>query len=593
MDKNFVLVTSNKSEDASDIFTANHTICSVEEVVQDKLEDPLIIVAVLICVIINAAVIAGNILVIVAVFFSSKLRTITNFFIVSLAVSDLLLGVAILPYSLPLHVFEVWLFGDVWCMGWLVIDVWLTTASILNLCAISIDRYLAVTRPVRYRSIMTSRKAKLMIAAVWILSFVICFPPLIGWSNKGSVIFQDQGSLDIPSVITNIDSFSSNASLTFVSHNKTISLLNASSTGVHRDSIPYKKLSVVRNNVSVSCYHVSSQCALFDEKTYVIYSALGSFFIPMSVMLFFYWRIYLVASRTTSALKRGYKTKKSTKSRDGGGHSEERLTLRIHRGYMCDDQPASTSLVTYIHNRSSSTKSNKSVNSLSTSPRARTGILKQSFEENQNCTEMKNLGDNHTQRRKLPITVYRSPRLSANMAMNQQQIERERSPSNQSNQSHSSISPSSSTKDSDKTNCKSLAVNRFNRRTNTGKWHARRFLAETKAAKTVGIIVGAFIFCWFPFFSVYLFRAFYKDQIPETVVSLFYWFGYFNSAVNPIIYGLFSRDFRRAFKNIVCKCRFREETGVTSLIRQIHLPNLFEEDIVNNEDILKSQSRDN
>ena len=77
----------------------------------------------------------------------------------------------------------------------LVIDVWMCTASskclssvratvpvtpcalsVLNLCAISVDRYLAVTQPVRYRSLMTAKRAKYIIAAVWILSFIICFP---------------------------------------------------------------------------------------------------------------------------------------------------------------------------------------------------------------------------------------------------------------------------------------------------------------------------------------------------------------------------------------------------------------------------------
>lgn len=75
-------------------------------------------------------------------------------------------------------ILDVWVFGKVWCRGWLVADVWISTASILNLCAISVDRYVAVTRPVRYRSIMTPRRAKTIVAGVWIVSFLICCPPL-------------------------------------------------------------------------------------------------------------------------------------------------------------------------------------------------------------------------------------------------------------------------------------------------------------------------------------------------------------------------------------------------------------------------------
>lgn len=58
------------------------------------------------------------------------------------------------------------------------------TASILNLCAISLDRYVAVTRPVTYPSIMSTKRAKALIAGIWVLSFVICFPPLVGWKDQ-------------------------------------------------------------------------------------------------------------------------------------------------------------------------------------------------------------------------------------------------------------------------------------------------------------------------------------------------------------------------------------------------------------------------
>lgn len=77
---------------------------------------------------------------------------------------------------------------------------------------------------------------------------------------------------------------------------------------------------------------------------------------------------------------------------------------------------------------------------------------------------------------------------------------------------------------------------------------------ETKAAKTLGIIVGGFIMCWLPFFTMYLVRAFYPNHIHPTVFSVLFWLGYCNSAINPCIYALFSKDFRFAFKRIIC-CR--------------------------------------
>lgn len=52
------------------------------------------------------------------------------------------------------------------------------------------------------------------------------------------------------------------------------------------------------------------KCELTNEAGYVVYSALGSFYIPMFVMLFFYWRIYRAAVRTTRAINQGFRTTK-------------------------------------------------------------------------------------------------------------------------------------------------------------------------------------------------------------------------------------------------------------------------------------------
>jgi len=132
----------------------------------------------------NLVVIVGNSLVIAAVFTYRKLRTITNTFIVSLAVADLLLGAVVLPFSSVNEVLGWWPFGRVWCSAWLAIDVWVCTASILNLCAISLDRYLAISRPFRYPLIMSPTRAKVAVAVVWTLALAICLPPLFGWRES-------------------------------------------------------------------------------------------------------------------------------------------------------------------------------------------------------------------------------------------------------------------------------------------------------------------------------------------------------------------------------------------------------------------------
>lgn len=86
------------------------------------------------------------------------------------------------------------------------------------------------------------------------------------------------------------------------------------------------------------------------------------------------------------------------------------------------------------------------------------------------------------------------------------------------------------------------------------KAQVKRFRMETKAAKTLAIIVGLFILCWLPFFTMYLIRPFCDNCINDLLFSILFWLGYCNSAVNPMIYALFSKDFRFAFKRIICKC---------------------------------------
>jgi 5-hydroxytryptamine receptor 1 len=76
---------------------------------------------------------------------------------------------------------------------------------------------------------------------------------------------------------------------------------------------------------------------------------------------------------------------------------------------------------------------------------------------------------------------------------------------------------------------------------------------ERKAAKTLAIITGAFVICWLPFFIMALLMPLCEScYINDYVASFFLWLGYFNSTLNPVIYTIFSPEFRQAFKRILC-----------------------------------------
>ena len=74
---------------------------------------------------------------------------------------------------------------------------------------------------------------------------------------------------------------------------------------------------------------------------------------------------------------------------------------------------------------------------------------------------------------------------------------------------------------------------------------------ERRATLVLGLVMAAFILCWLPFFLLYVASAFCEGCIPMMVFTVFFWIGYCNSALNPIIYTVFNRDFRRAFHRIL------------------------------------------
>ena len=100
-------------------------------------------------VLIMAAIIVGNLLVIIAIFFEYSLQCVQNWFVASLALADLGVGVIIMPFSLSQEVVGYWLFGEAWCQIHQALDVLLCTASILNITLISLDRYWSITNAIK------------------------------------------------------------------------------------------------------------------------------------------------------------------------------------------------------------------------------------------------------------------------------------------------------------------------------------------------------------------------------------------------------------------------------------------------------------
>ncbi|NXY50085.1 ADRA2 protein, partial [Ceuthmochares aereus] len=130
------------------------------------------------------ATVVGNVLVVAAVSTSRALQAPQNLFLVSLASADILVAILVLPFSLANEVMGYWYFGGLWCSLYLALDVLLCTASIGHLCAISLDRYWAVTRAARLNLRRSPGRVKGMIGAVWAAAAVVALPPLL-WVQPG------------------------------------------------------------------------------------------------------------------------------------------------------------------------------------------------------------------------------------------------------------------------------------------------------------------------------------------------------------------------------------------------------------------------
>ncbi|KAM4636888.1 alpha-2A adrenergic receptor [Discoglossus pictus] len=85
------------------------------------------------------------------------------------------------------------------------------------------------------------------------------------------------------------------------------------------------------------------------------------------------------------------------------------------------------------------------------------------------------------------------------------------------------------------------------------RWRGRQN-REKRFTFVLAVVIGVFVVCWFPFFFTYTLTAICLTcYVPETMFKFFFWFGYCNSSLNPVIYTIFNHDFRRSFKKILCK----------------------------------------
>ncbi|XP_022689881.1 octopamine receptor-like [Varroa jacobsoni] len=336
--------------------------------------------------VITVFTVVGNALVIMSIFTHRPLRSVQNVFLVSLAVADLTVAVFVMPFNIHYHLNkQVWIFGAVACEAWVTCDVLCCTASILNLCAIALDRYWAIHDPLNYVHKRTLRRVTSQIIFVWLISAIISVPPLVGWNDW---------------------SFSGG----------------------------------------------NGPCELSANKGYVVYSASGSFYIPLVIMSIVYLKIYLA--------------------------TRKRLRERANAAAKV---PLPSRPVATIAEREDSVAKN-----------------------------------HHNDSRRNSLTeAVAAIELS------------------------DSAAPSAAAAPIKLTAC----------------WEERQRISlsrERRAARILGIVMGVFVLCWLPFFLMYIIMPFCENcTLSAEWANFITWLGYINSSLNPVIYTIFNKDYRKAFKNLL------------------------------------------
>ena len=125
----------------------------------------------------------GNACVVAAIALERSLQNVANYLIGSLAVTDLMVSVLVLPMAALYQVLNKWTLGQTICDIFISLDVLCCTSSILHLCAIALDRYWAITDPIDYVNKRTPRRAAILISVTWLIGFSISIPPMLGWRS--------------------------------------------------------------------------------------------------------------------------------------------------------------------------------------------------------------------------------------------------------------------------------------------------------------------------------------------------------------------------------------------------------------------------
>ena len=510
----------------------------------------------IIMVVITILTILGNSLVTISVIKFPSLRCPTNYVIVSLAFADLTVGLAVMTLAMVYEMEQHWSLGDLMCNVWITLDVMCCTSSILHICAIAIDRYIAIMKPLHYPLILTNKRLTWTLVSIWVLSFLFAFLP---------------------------------------------NYFNLSTSGVPRGP----------KDLERQCYYINSPI-------YALVTSILTFYVPLVLMTVLYFKIIQVARHQAKDIAQTCTYRpppESTYSTAAVTVLADIETTQIETGNGVQKDKVKQDIIPSVVVTESRSGDHFQVNSSDSShgdsesdipkcswelpngcdiiklePQRKLSKVQihRSFEDvDPNIQRLQNKGLSKTCKSRSitnlneVCSIVKSDSMKASSIQNLNERCKVQSDANKSLNVSSNSNGSNLAKENSllhglsmfpaisRSKLNLMAKIRKNKgsdspvdagaRSSPSRAAAKQQREENKklhrreyrAAKTLGLIMVGFCVCWLPFFIIYTVHPFKPSlvtspHIPKVAV----WLGYFNSCINPYLYAC-TRDFRRAFYKLM------------------------------------------
>ncbi|WKY11839.1 hypothetical protein Q1695_003425 [Nippostrongylus brasiliensis] len=492
----------------------------------------------------------GNLMVMVSFKIDKQLQTISNYFLFSLAVADIAIGMISIPLWTYYTAMQTWGIGYTMCQFWLCVDYLMSNASVLNLLLISFDRYFSVTRPLSYRPRRTTRKALIMIACTYIISVILWPPWIISWPyiegkftvEPGTCVVQFLETNPYVTVGTAVAAFYLPVTIMIVLYSRVywetrkrrrdFGMLQAS-------QFPRRS---IRRDTSTNSFAKNSERGSLRKSAW---SASDSKSANRSRNCINWLKLCSIRSHSSS---------EDSSEAQVVNVDDTSLSSSLYNAKRKNTSPPLSPIPANDETVSGETQTENSPRSGSMRFRTRP-TDRPAFDTYTVLIELKDEGARPSVRLSNCDPV-------AHDAISRRES-RTRSRSDCNTELTTEINRQTSIKDaaSPAKNGRFPKLGTFNSTKDRKSEKERKKnerKQESKAAKTLSAILAAFIVTWTPYNVIVCYEAFFPHSVPDYLFTASYFLCYINSTINPLCYALCNARFRHTYRRIL-RCKFGAE----------------------------------